>query len=168
MITQERLKQLLHYCPEAGNFTSLRSRRKDGANLGGRYKNKSGKQYRRIKLDGKHYLAHRLAFLYVEGEFPPEDVDHIDGDGQNNRWSNLRHVTPVENNRNKRTPSNNTSGVIGVSWQSATSKWKVGITVRGRQIFLGYSDNIFDAAATRLSASVYYGFHENHGSNRPL
>jgi hypothetical protein len=82
MLTQERLKELFNYDPVTGFFTRLKRTSSNtiiGEKVGG---NING--YLRVSIDNKFYLLHRLAFLYMEGEFPIEFVDHIDGCGSNN------------------------------------------------------------------------------------
>lgn len=75
-----------------------------------------------------------------------EQVDHINGDGLDNRRANLRLATPSENRCNNRTPKNNTSGYRGVSWAKRTRKWHAQIKVNGRQQYLGYFASPIDAA----------------------
>ncbi len=98
-LTQDRLKELLHYCPETGVFTWIKtngSRGKKG-NIAGSI-NPIG--YLDIGVDSKVYKAHRLAFLYVEGYFPEYGLDHINRNKSDNRWSNLRQVSQTCNMRN--------------------------------------------------------------------
>lgn len=98
-LTQERLKELLHYDPLTGIFT--RRIDKYHPSLVGR---KSGtvkaSGYRIIKIDSKLYSAHRLSFLWMEGSFPDYEVDHINRRRDDNRWGNLRPCTRTENNNN--------------------------------------------------------------------
>ena len=171
MLTQDQLKEVLHYCPETGVFTWLVSggRARKGAEAGCVYCNPtSGKLYRRAMVCGRRFREHRLAFLYMTGEFPENDVDHIDGNGVNNAWTNLRAVTRAENQKNSRMPITNTSGVVGVSWVKTCRKWFAHIGVNNSNKGLGYFHNKEDAIAARKAAEVLYGFHENHGTERPL
>jgi len=171
MITQARLKELLHYDLETGDFTWLQDRSgasKKGTVAGNELRCHTGKTYKRITLEKKNHLSHRLAFLYMEGELPPNDVDHHNGDGTDNRWANLRHATRTENCRNQRRCASNTSGITGVNFHPRVARWQARITVSKKRKSLGYFDNIFDAAAARRSAQNHYNFHENHGQERPL
>jgi len=171
MITQERLKELLRYCPETGIFTWLHNRRGSagkGAEAGSVHRNPSGKSYRLLRVCNRLYLTHRLAFLYMLGEFPKDEVDHEDGNGCNNIWTNLRAVTSSTNHKNKRKPTTNTSGTVGVCWYKQTRKWHVKIGHGGRSKSIGYFHDKEDAIAARKAAEVLYGFHENHGTERPL
>ena len=171
MITQAQLKEVLHYCPETGVFTWLIGRpgRRKGSEAGCVNRGKhSGKSYRHVGVHNRDYLAHRLAFLYMTGDFPEDQVDHMDGNGLNNAWSNLRAVTGAENSKNIRKCANNTSGTTGVYWDRRKRKWQVKIKLPGLYKSLGYFHNKEEAIAARKAAEVFYGFHENHGTERPL
>jgi len=161
-LTQEELKRRLSYDPETGIFLwilPIAHNVKAGDVAGW----PAERGYWRIMLDGNGYGAHRLAFLYMTGEFPVNVVDHIDGCTSNNRWSNLRAVSHIENCRNQRIPKNNTSGVLGVSWHKQCSKWVVRIMVDGKKKHVGLFTDIADAIRARTSAERQYGYHENHG-----
>ena len=95
--------------------------------------------YRLIKINGIHYLAHRLVFAYYHGRWPQDQIDHIDGDRQNNRIENLREVSPSMNMKNQKLRRDNTSGVIGVYWRNSISKWQSQIGINGRQTSIGSS-----------------------------
>jgi len=183
MITQEELKKLLSYNPETGVFTWRERDRKlfqcdrswktwnsrySEKEAGGEMNNSSGKKYLSISIFKKPYLSHRLAWLYMSGSFPDNEIDHINGDGRDNRFKNLRDVTRSENLKNARLHSNNSSGVVGVCWNKNAKKWMSHIMVDYNSIHLGYFGDWFEAICTRKSAEVKYGFHPNHGSNRPL
>ena len=183
MITQDYLKECLRYDPRTGDFTWLKrparhfksvagQSRANGGNAGKSagdiHKEDSGKEYRRIRISHKGgssglYRAHRLAWLYMFGCFPQNQIDHINGDSLDNRIENLRDVSNLENGRNQKKPKNNKSGVVGVSWDKKKLKWASKICVSGKGLFLGYFDEIGDAETARLSANKKYGFHENHG-----
>ncbi len=171
MLTQDQLKKVLHYCPETGVFTWLVSGRGmpgKGVKAGSIRSDKSGKPYCYVRTGYRTYSAHRLAFLYMTGEFPENEVDHKDGNGCNNVWTNLRAVTRLENRKNLRKRPNNTSGTTGVHWYKQRGKWRSMIMSEGRKIHLGYFCSKEDAIAARKAADVLYGFHENHGTERPL
>jgi hypothetical protein len=151
-LTQARLKELLHYDPETGIFTwrvRLSNRTPAGAIAG----SDSGRGYLRLTIDKRDYRAHRLAFLYMTGDFPPEDVDHINGVRDDNRWVNLRPATRSENLHNQAGPRrDNTSGFLGVCWHKQRQKWWAQITLNGRQHTLGFFDDPAVAHATYLKA----------------
>lgn len=98
-LTQERLKEVLHYEPENGLFTWRinTSVAKPGERAGCDH----GMGYRNIGIDYKKYLEHTLAYLYMTGEMPPFEIDHINGDKADNRWVNLRSATRSQNGHNK-------------------------------------------------------------------
>lgn len=170
MITQERLKELLSYDPDTGVFTWKVSRGncKSCDKAGSIAAGSGGKSYLQIMVDGKRYLAHRLAWIHRHGHFPPHEIDHINGDGVDNRLCNLRSVTGSENRKNRRLQSNNISGTCGVYWHKASGKWQAQIKVDSKYLHLGSFEDINDAVKARKEADIKYGFHENHGSNRPL
>lgn len=169
-ITQEELKKLLHYDPETGLFFRIsKGRGISTKKPAGCTKTKeSGKKYVSLIVNGLCIKAHRLAWFYVTGSWPDKEIDHINGDGTDNRFINLRDVGRIENCRNQRRPKNNTSGICGVHFVKSRNKWQAVITINKYCEQLGYFDNIFDAACTRKNAEIKYGFHKNHGSDRPL
>jgi hypothetical protein len=163
MITQARLKELLHYDPETGVFTWLRptsNRVKRGAVAG--YETDKG--YKQIGLDRGLYLAHRLVWLYVHGCLPENHIDHIDQDQQNNRITNLRDVSNQDNCKNQKKRPTNKSGITGVRWNKDCKKWQANITINGKQTHLGLFDSIEGAASARKRADVKHGYHTNHGN----
>lgn len=107
-------------------------------------------------------LAHRVAWAIAHDEWP-DAIDHINGIGVDNRLANLRNVNHAENMRNRRRPSNNTSGAIGVSFHRPTQKWIARIKIDGRHVHLGIFTDILDAIAARNFAASRFGFHVNHG-----
>lgn len=171
MLTQSELKQILNYDPDTGIFVWInpRSKRaKIGAVAGTIRKYDTGKSYCIICINYQLYRAHRLAWLYIYGSFPVNEIDHINGNGNDNSAINLRSVNHQENLKNMRRHANNTSGICGVHWNSDRCKWHAQITVKNKSMNLGRFDNIFDAACARKSAEKKHGFHKNHGINRPL
>lgn len=137
MITQSRLKELLSYDPETGVFTRI-VRTSSNARIGDIAGCLTPYGYRQISIDGKDYLSHRLAWLYMTGAWPTDQMDHINGVRDDNRFVNLHEATDAENQQNRALPSNNTSGFLGVSWHKPTNKWRADIMIAGHQKFLGY------------------------------
>jgi hypothetical protein len=111
----------------------------------------NGSGYLVVTVDGMRLLAHRIAFAMSHGEWPHGQIDHIDGNRTNNRLSNLRDVTPGENNQNqRRARGNSTSGFLGVSRQR--QRWKAEIKLDGRRYCLGTYDTPEEAHEAYLTA----------------
>jgi hypothetical protein len=162
-LTQKELKEMLNYEPTSGNFTWVKATNRSikVGDIAGCV-DKLG--YRAIKINGKIYKAHRLAFLYMTGKFPTDEVDHINHSRDDNRFVNLRHATRVENLRNQSMYSKNKSGFTGVRWHEGASKWVANIGINGKDKHLGYFTDIDDAIACRKKANIENKFHENHGT----
>lgn len=170
MLTQARLKELFHYCPKSGLLTwSCNKGRRylKGKVAGSKKTNKCGKSYIKLGIDGSCYLAHRVIWIFIHGEEPME-IDHINGNGIDNRILNLRNVTPTQNQRNKRRPATNKTGVPGVDYLKNRNKWQARINNNLRRVSLGYFTDWFEAVCARKSAEVKYNYHHNHGMDRPL
>lgn len=166
-ITQERLKELLKYDSETGVFiwvndTGSTGRIKAGSVAGSKHKTR---MYIVIGLDGARYQAHRLAWLYMTGDNPAGEIDHINHIRHDNRFENLRSVTKADNCKNKVMLNSNSSGVTGVSFDKKTGKWESHISVRNKKIYLGRHSDKSLAIKSRLEAEVKYGYHKNHGRN---
>ena len=151
-IDPEFLRRHFHYDHETGVFT-----RKSWVGARGRitkevvYKVASGQKYVQIQIGDKNYLAHRLAFVYMLGAYPDLQVDHIDGDGSNNKWENLRLVTHKENaQHNVNGNRNNTTGLRGV--YRCRKKWRACITVDLAQKHLGTFETKEAAHAAYIAA----------------
>ncbi len=168
LITQEYLRERLHYDKDTGIFTwtdsKLNANRARGKKAGCIYKN--GYRYLDLTVNKKPYTytAHRLAWFYIYGEFPKMMLDHINHNKLDNRISNLREVTHKENQRNKRVNIRNTSGHTGVSFDKTCQKYKAQVTVDGKNKHFGYFQNVEDAAKAAKEAREHYGFHKNHGA----
>jgi len=123
-----------------------------------------GKGYRHGSLDYTYLRLHRVLWALTHGSWPEGQIDHIDGDIQNNRMENLRLVTGSENQRNQKRRRNNSSGYVGVSWYKPYAKWRATIGIgNNRSKHLGYFDNVEDAARAWARAREEHGYHENHG-----
>lgn len=150
MISQDYLMSILEYDEKTGMFTwaSKRPKIKIGSIAGGI----DSQGYCRINIDGKKYAAHRLAFLYMQGIVPPNEVDHINGVRIDNRWVNLRLADKSQNLHNQGIRKTNTTGCKGVHFQKSNGRFVSYIRANGKRIYLGLSDNIFEAAAKSISA----------------
>ncbi len=107
--------------------------------------------------------AHRVIWMIVHGEWPPEDVDHINGVRSDNRLANLRAVSRSVNLHNVAKRSDNLSGVTGVHWHAKANKWAAEIKVDGAALYLGLFETVEAAAEARKRAEAAHGYHENHG-----
>jgi hypothetical protein len=171
MITQSELKTLIKYEPSTGIFTwiiptSLRVNK--GDEVGYRQSNQCGNIYLQTSIHKIKYYLHRLAWLYMTGELPTKQIDHINGKGTDNCWSNLREVSHHVNSKNQRLRSTNTSGVTGVCWSESRKKWCASITVKGKTIPLGRHEEKDKAIKVRKNAERDFNFHPNHGQVKPL
>lgn len=151
MITQQRLKDLLHYDLDAGVFVwrvapckNIRAglvagcRRSDG--------------YVKIGIDGKRYLAHRLVWLYIYGVWPTNNIDHINHNTIDNHIDNLRDVTQVGNLQNQiKARIDSTTGLLGVSVHKPNGKYKAQIRTRGKSKTIGYYATREEAHAAYLA-----------------
>ena len=161
-LTQARLREVLDYNPDRGLFKwkAKLKHHKSGwfrGCLGG-----TGDLY--IGVDMTNYKAHRLAYLYMEGSFPPEVIDHVDGDRANNKWCNLRACSQSQNACNSRIMSNNTSGYKGVSWRKERNTWQVRVSVKGEYKTFGcYKDFELACLIADQAREKYHGEFANHG-----
>lgn len=108
---------------------------------------------------GRSVLAHHVCWALLTGEWPSEDIDHINGVRDDNRACNLRVVTRKVNARNQKLRRTNTSGQMGVYWSHRSGKWLVTIN----RAHVGLYDDFEKAVAARKAAEARFGFHPNHG-----
>jgi hypothetical protein len=159
-ITQERLAQLAVYDPKTGLFTCAQNRKGSKNKIGDVLGSFTKSGYTEIQLDSRRYLAHRLAFLAMTGFMPSGVVDHINRDPSDNRWTNLRDVTQVENGHNQnRDPCNNRTGFVGVyCWNN---KYRAKLVVAQKQIHLGtFNDPLAAAAVYEAEKQKYQPLQE--------
>ena len=152
--SQEELKRLFAYDAETGALTW----RATGAPA------LTGVQHGYLCgfVTDRRLRAHRVIWKLMTGD-EPRQVDHINGNRQDNRWSNLRDVAHQTNGQNQKKPVTNTSGVCGVCWHRGARKWQARIRVNDRHIYLGVFDSMEEAVRVRKTAEREYGFHPNHG-----
>ena len=173
-ITAEIARELIDYDPKTGALTWKKRDRSCfqsdwmyhdwNARWSGKPTLDTDKRgYKRGKLFGGAYVAHRVAWLIAHGSWPAGLIDHINGDRADNRLENLRVVDARENTRNAARPKHNTSGVTGVYKHTHSPKWVATIKVDGRARYLGFFTDFDQAVAARKEAERLHGFHENHG-----
>lgn len=151
MITAEKLRELLDYDPNSGVFTWL-VRPAQHVKIGDIAGSLDSDGYRQIRIDGKLYLAHRLAWLHNYARWPSDQVDHKNGVPDDNRIANLRECSNAQNGQNRAKNSNNTSGFTGVSLDKSSLKWKAQIMTNGRPRTIGYFDAAEEAGNAYLAA----------------
>jgi hypothetical protein len=153
MLTQERLKELLHYDPETGVFTRLvaTSNSVKVGDIAGTFDSNG---YRQIRIDGKKYAAHRLAVLYMTGKFPANETDHINGDRANNKWSNLRECTKAENQQNRASKKGSLSKYPGIHWHKRAQKWQAQIKINRKNKHIGLFETEDEAYAAYCKAKA--------------
>jgi len=107
-----------------------------------------------VRLAGNNFSAAQLIWFIVHGKWPELEIDHVNGDPADNRLVNLRLATRAQNNRNRRTPRNNTSGVKGVAYHVRAGAWVAYIRAGGRRQHLGTFTTKDEAAVARAAAEA--------------
>lgn len=140
----EHIKEDMSYNPDTGEFwwkkqNPSKTRQMD-APVG--IVNTCG--YITVKYKKKQFLLHRLAFYFMSGTLPEDNVDHINGDRRDNRWCNLREASCEENSQNRKTSKNSTTGLIGVklafsksAFPNRTKRYTACISFRQKRYYLG-------------------------------
>ena len=180
LTTPEEIRKLLKYAPDTGKLY-WRARTPDIFNAdkcsaeracatwNTRYAGKEAftgvnrDGYRQGRIFSRYFKAHRVAWAIYYGEWPVDQLDHINGVKDDNRIENLRSVSNSENLKNQKLRSSNTSGHMGVTWRPKALKWTAQITINNRQVYLGVFTKKDDAIAARKAAEIKYGYHPNHG-----
>lgn len=152
-LTAERARELLSYDPETG-FLHRKLIIRSGK-VGDKAGSINGKKdYIRLFVDGRRYMAHRIVWLIVTGSWPKDQIDHINNNKQDNSWGNLREVTGKENGQNKKITMNTVSGLRGVSFSKCTGKWMAQIAVNGKLQYLGIYPTKEEAYSVYLREKV--------------
>lgn len=181
MLTQKYLKECFDYNSVTGilkwkkrpshHFKDEKTWRITNNRFNGKeagYKaNSRGKEYRRVELNGKPQQTHRIIWIILN-DYCPDEIDHVNGNGLDNREINIRDASRTDNCRNNRRRKDNLSGVTGVNWDKNSNSWKAVIAVDKNKIYLGRYKNFNDGVIARKMAEYEYGFHQNHGQDRPL
>jgi hypothetical protein len=125
---------------------------------------RSGKRYVSFEIDGALYAVHRIIWAIVHGAISPAlEIDHVDGDGTNNRLSNLRLASRATNAKNLKRSKLNTSGVTGVWWAKHAGKWCASGHTNGTVQHIGLFSSFDDAVAARRAWQDKHQFHHAHG-----
>ena len=151
-LTAERLREVLSYDPATGKF--LRKTSAGGVPIGAVAGHLSDQGYQMLRIDGRAYRGHRLAWLYVHGRWPADQLDHINGVRDDNRVENLRESTQAENLQNQGIRASNKAGHPGVFWNAKTGRWWAYININRRRIHLGCFSTKNEAISARVSAKA--------------
>lgn len=169
-ITQEMVQDFFHYNQLTGVFTRLKEYDSYGniRLINEPVLGKNNRGYHWCGVFGKQCLVHRLVWLYMTGEHPTDEIDHVNGIRDDNRWCNLRQVTAFENSRNQGVRRDCTSGVRGVTYVDRTnyrgrSYWQARISQKGVRYCLGHFKTKEEAVEARKQAEIDFGYHQNHG-----
>lgn len=177
-LTQEVVRELLHYDPETGIFTWRERDRKwfttdrSCKTWNSRFAGKKtgcvqemGRGYLcvRISVLDRLWLAHRLAWLWMEGDPIPEHIDHENHDATDNRWSNIRSSNPMHNSRNASKRVDNTTGTCGLTWNKNDSIWIARVTHNGFRHYLGRFTNKTEAISAINEFRSKLDFDKSHG-----
>jgi hypothetical protein len=153
MITYEQAVSRFFYFSDTGQVFDIHT-----GVAAGRIEVNHGTSYQKISAFGTTVRGHQIAWLLFYRCWPEGEIDHIDGDGLNNRVGNLRDATRSENQRNQRPGKRNKSGILGVSWHSPTKSWQSSMWVGGKRKFLGRFKRLKHAAAARIAAAAEHGY----------
>ena len=147
-ITYDILIEKLFYDQKSGLFYW----KKNGDSAG--YPKLNG--YLQVRIDGKYYLLHRLAWMYVYGDFPDGDIDHINRNRSDNKIKNLRVATRCQNQQNRNKQKNNTSGVTGVVYSKKYETWRARIKENNNYHHLGSFSSFEAAVKARKNAEMQF------------
>jgi hypothetical protein len=145
MIEAEELRSILKYVPETGEFFWSKHLFRSNAQAGDKAGCLHGGGYIAIQIKRRRYYAHRLAWLYMYGEWPSSEIDHINRIKNDNRIENLRVVTRSENMKNVGLRKLNTSGYNNVSFSKTKNKFRAYTRVSEKYKHIGYYDTAYEA-----------------------
>ena len=150
MLTQTRLKEILHYNPETGMF--VRRIKQSGVKQGKISGSLTKEGYLVTSIDQKTYKCHRLAWLYINGEWPIGQIDHINGNRSDNQIKNLRDVAKQQNAENQRKAqrSNKSTNVLG-TWKNGNG-FAARISHNNIKVYLGTFATIEEARAAYIAS----------------
>ena len=166
--SHEELRKLLRYEPETGKLFWLHrpnARKEWNTRHAGKeaFTAKSGR-YRHGSVNNVLFYAHRVIWAIETGAWPTDEIDHINGNGLDNTWQNLRKATRFQNMKNLKKPSTNTSGYKGVSKHTEVNKWIARIRSDGKLMCLGNFETKEEAYAAYCKASAkLHGQFSNFG-----
>ncbi|MDD5543925.1 MAG: HNH endonuclease signature motif containing protein [Acidobacteriia bacterium] len=155
-LTSEYVRRLFDYFPESGllQWKVTKGKGRPGKAVGRIRRDRYGGKYFVVTIDGKIYLAHRLIFLWMVGRWPKELIDHIDRNGLNNRWGNLREASKAQNGANAKLSKANKTGYKGVYFAKKHKKWSASIHVNHKSRNLGLFKSAIEASKAYQRAAV--------------
>jgi hypothetical protein len=156
-LTQEIVRKLLHYDPETGLLFWRKNSKLAFNTL-------TQKGYLKGQLYKRTYFSHRIIWLWMTGNWPNEQIDHINHNRKDNRFLNLREVTNKENHKNRKINPRNKTGINGVSWCKRENKWRVQVRNMNKNIHIGYFDTKEEAQRVRKLKNVELNYYKNHGN----
>ena len=165
IINQKEMLSLFSYDTESGLLTAKVKRSGSKLDIGDAVgslhecgPSSTKKYYLRMQVDGNSLYIHRIIWVMMTGK-QPLTIDHLDGNGLNNKWVNLRSVSHRINTKNQLMHKTNTSGVSGVCFRKDSNKWRARIMVDDKPINLGTFKAKEDAIEARLEAEKKYNFY---------
>lgn len=156
-LTPHQLRNILNYDPSTGRF-SWRVKTSRKVVVGKEAGSTKPSGYVSIRINGQGHYAHRIAWCYVYGVWPTDEIDHINGVRDDNRIANLRQATRKQNMENRVRPLG-ASGYRGVVWLKANQKWRASIVHNKKNIYLGLFDTAEEASAMYRDASAFFHTH---------
>lgn len=170
-LTQEILHEYFDYDPSTGYLTWKTKKHSRKVIVGNRAGSISTtNRHRVLRFMGQLYAEHRAIWLHYYGEWPKGHIDHVNHDEQDNRIENLRDVTQAENNMNNSKRADNSTGHTGV-WINKLNthkKYMAELNLRGKRLHYSSHYTLEAAIAARKQAEQDFGFHSNHGMEKPL
>lgn len=158
MITLERLREVMDYEPKTGiaKWKLLPKAKVRNDHIMGSHDSKG---YLQVMIDRKRYKVHRLIFFYMTGQWPKDQIDHINRNKSDNRWLNLREANNSQNQINRYVQKNNYSGIKGVRYREDTKNpWEARITKNKKLIRLGFFSTAEEASlAYKEAANKLFG-----------
>lgn len=162
-LTQEQVRGLFSYDPDSGVLRWKKPRYGPDRSVAG-VRHSGG--YLSVGINYQHYLVHRVIWLYVHGEHPPE-IDHLNGIRNDNRLVNLRACPRTQNQQNAKLRKDNQAGIPGVNYNARVSRWQVRIQHDNVRYFIGLFERLEDAVAARKAAQETLKFGPNCGAKHP-
>jgi len=161
-LTQERVKEIFDYNPISGDL--IRTKLIGSKSKLGPIRTLVLGRYYQVGIDAKKYYVHRIIWLWIFG-YLPDEIDHLNHRGTDNRIVNLRDANHRENVTNQAMSKSNKSGVTGVHYRKDREMWEAYIKFKYVKKNLGLFKCKQDAITARKTAEKKYGFHPNHGKS---